>query len=119
MVHIFVNLPCYLGESEVRIVVVAAPELGRTTLENLTGITEEGKGLPLCMLSDRDHRPLTEYQNADKWHFQEWFQSLWKEERYRKEHSNPYHKEYHYSDSGQEYWYQNDDFRKHFTCCEG
>lgn len=119
MVKISVSLPCYLEEKEVRIVSVTAQKSGKTTLEYLTGVAEDGTEYPLRNLSDGDHKPLTEYQNAEQWHFQEWFQSLWKEERYRKMHSNPYHKEYQFTDSVQEYWYQNSDFIKHYTCDEG
>lgn len=116
MVKLSVSIPCYLGEKEVRIVNVTAPELGKTTLEYLTGVAEDGTEYPLRVLSDGDHKPLTDYQNAEQWHFQEWFRSLWKEENER---SNPYHKEYQFTDSGQEYWYQKTDFKRHYTCEEG
>lgn len=99
------------------ILFIIAPSWNEVDIKNLIAVCGNGKNYPLAVFCEENGKPLTAYEEDDPWHFGEWFHSLFKEQAHKG--PCPFHKEYHFNETGQEYWYQHDDFRKHYTCCEG
>lgn len=112
-------IQCMAGERTVKIIKVVAESWKNSDLCHLTGIDENGGSHALTGMKDCEGTPLEQYEIADKWNFHEWLWSLYKETQYKiKNPQNPYHKEYCFTETGQEYCYESTDFKKHYTCSE-
>lgn len=113
MEQVFTNISCTISGQSVTVIKVMAPLGIRSGLKDLIAVCEDGRVYPLDDFGDGNGIPLRDY----RWQIEEWFYSLCKELAYKR--ANPCYKVYHYTDIGQEYWYEKTDFRKHFTACEG
>lgn len=79
-----------------------------------------GKAGPyfLSDLCDKKGIPLNEYAVDEPYYFCEWWRCLCKE-RQREIDGKIYITEYCFTETGDEYWYQTDDFHRHYTKIEG
>ena len=117
MREIKTKIPCIKGYCPITIIKVMEQYPGNSGISAFTCETDKGNMYPLSALRDENGKPLSDYQTDEPWYFNEWFRCLWEEAE--SERKQQFHKQYGFTDGGQEYWYQTDDFKRHYTSEEG
>lgn len=111
-VFIETNISCMTVFRVITVVKVIEQYPQREGMSKYLCITDNGEQHEMSSLLDQDGKSLSRYTEFEPWYFNEWFRCLWKE-------SLTSRKEYRFTEDGQEYWYQSNDFKKHFTRMEG
>lgn len=107
------NIPCKtVSFHDITVVKVIEQCPKNDEISKYLCITDKGERHVMSSLLDKDGKPLSRYTDCEPWYFNEWFRCLRKQ-------SLTYRTEYEFTEEGEEYWYQNNDFSRHFTRCEG